>query len=140
MTTYEEEIVDIFYNLQGYFTILNIPFSASEKRKGGKGRGEIDVLAIKISEGKVVDAVHSEVSVSLTAKFPFTAKTHPNQDESFRLIKKFFNNDSETKIKEYIGETQFRRIVISSDFDKNSVERLKKRIPGFSGTLLNFKR
>ena len=48
MTTYEEDIIDIYYNLMGYFTIKNIPFSAVEKRAGGKGRGEIDVLAIKI--------------------------------------------------------------------------------------------
>ena len=46
MTTYEEDLVDVYYNLNNYFTIRNIPFSSIGKNKGGKGRGEIDILAV----------------------------------------------------------------------------------------------
>jgi len=139
MTTYEEDMVDVYYNLQDYFTITNIPFSAIEKRKGGKGRGEIDVLAIKVKNNKVIDCVHAEVSVSLTTNFPDLTRTQPAADESNRLIKKFFSNDSEHKIREIIGNTSFKRVLISSDFDKKSLTRLKNRIPDFGGEILNLK-
>lgn len=140
MTTYEEDIVDIYYNLLDYFTIKNIPFSQVEKKAGGKGRGEIDLLAIKIKDNKVIDAIHIEVSVSITSKFPFTSRTQPKIDESGKIIKKFFSNDSESKIKEIIGNTPFRRIVISSEFDNKSLNRIKERIPDFSGKVISIQR
>ena len=139
MTTYEEDIIDIYYNLNGYFTIKNIPFSAIEKRAGGKGRGEIDVLAIKVKDGKVIDAVHAEAGVSLTSAFPFTSRSKPEIDESGKLLKKFFKNDAEHKIKALIGKTKCRNITICGKFDKESVNRLKSNIPAFEGKILNLK-
>jgi len=140
MTTYEEDIVDIYYNLQNYFTMKNINFSAIEKRAGGKGRGEIDVLAVKTKDERVIDAVHVEVGVSITSSFPFTSKSNPGSDESRKLLKKFFWNDAEHKIKELIGNRKFRRVTISGNFDKNSVERLKQRIKDFDGEVVSIKK
>ncbi len=57
MTTYEEDVVDIYYNLKNFFTMKNIAFSAIEKRKGGKGRGEMDLLAIKVNKGRFDEAI-----------------------------------------------------------------------------------
>jgi len=139
MTTYEEDIIDIYYNLMGYFTIKNIPFSAVEKRAGGKGRGEIDVLAIKIKNNKSVDAVHIEVGVSLTSAFPFTSRSKPEIDESNKLLKKFFKNDAEHKIRDLIGKTKCRKVTVCGKFDKKSANRLKRRIPAFDGKILNLK-
>ena len=55
MTTFEEDVVDVYYNLNRYFTIKNIPFASIEKKRGGKGRGEIDLIAIKAEENKIID-------------------------------------------------------------------------------------
>ena len=139
MTTYEEDILDIYYNLDGYFTIKNIPFSAIEKRAGGKGRGEIDVLAIKTKDGKVIDAVHIEVGVSLTSPFPFLSRSKPDIDESAKILKKFFKNDAEHKIRNLIGNTEYRAVTVCGRFDKASVNRLKTRIPDFGGEVLDLK-
>lgn len=136
MTTYEEDIVDICYNLKGYFTIMNIPFSAVEKRDGGKGRGEIDVLAIRIHDNQVKEAIHIEVSVSVSSKFPSKSKTQPKTDETGKLIKKFFTNDSGHKIREIIGDTEYKRVLISSEFDSKSLDRIKERMPDFGGEIL----
>jgi hypothetical protein len=136
MTTYEEDIADIYYNLQDYFTIMNIPFPPKEKREGGRGRGEIDLLAIKIKDNKVIDAIHVEVGVSLTSAFPFISKTRPKIDECNRIISKFFSNDSEYKIRELIGDTPFRRVMITSYFAKNCLEKLRERIPDFGGKII----
>ncbi len=137
MTTFEEEIVDVYYNLNGYFTMKNIPFSTIEKRKGGKGRGEIDILAIKIKDDKVIDCIHIEVSVSITSLFPFTTKGNSVSDESGKIIKKFFSNDSDEKIKELIGNTPCQYYYFCSDFHKNVREKLKARIPYFGGEILD---
>jgi len=136
MTTYEEDIVDIYYNLQDFFTMKNIPFPAIEKRAGGKGRGEIDVLAIKIKDEEVRDVVHVEVGVSLTSKFPFSSPLRPNSDESYKLLKKFLLNDSGHMIEKLIGETKFRRVFVSSDFDEKFSEKLRQNIPKFKGEVI----
>ena len=139
MTTYEEDMVDAYYNLKGYFTMKNIPFSAIEKRPGGKGRGEIDILAIKAENGKVKDAIHIEVSVSVASLFPFTTLTEPTIDGSFKILKKFFRNDSESQIKKIFGNTKFRRILISSEFSHKASDKLKKRISDFGGKVVRIK-
>ena len=66
MTTFEEDVVEIYYNLNDFFTIKNIPFSAVETRKGGAGRGEIDILAKK---GNKIDA--KEFSLVSKEKRPY---------------------------------------------------------------------
>jgi hypothetical protein len=139
MTTYEEDIVDLWYNLQGYFTILNISFSAVKKRKGGKGRGEIDLLAIKVDDGKISNAVHIEVSVSVTTKFPEKSATNSGSDESGKIVKKFLSNDSRHKIKEFIGKIPYKRIFISSDFSKDVCDKLKQNIPRFGAKVISIK-
>lgn len=129
MTTFEESVVECYYNLKGYFTIKNIQFSAIEKRRGGKGRGEIDLLAVKIGKnGKVDDAMRVEISVSVSSTFPFISKKRINVDEVWRLLKKFFISDADVKIKEYLKDLEWRNQLISSDFDAKTKERLKTRL------------
>lgn len=119
MTTFEEDLVDIYYNLDNYFTMRNIPFSSIEKRKGGKGRGEIDLLAVLIKDEKFLNCSHIEVGVSVSDKFP-------HGDTPEKIIKKFFSNDSEIAIKKIIGNTNYWRIMVTSDFKRNAKELLRK--------------
>ena len=120
MTTFEEDLVDVYYNLNDYFTMRNISFSSDGKQKGGKGREEIDILAVHVKDSKFMNCSHIEVSVSVTDKFP-----HPNSSET--IIKKFFSNSSEKKIKEIIGNCDYSNIMITSDFGKNAKEWLHLR-------------
>lgn len=140
MTTFEEDLMEVYYNLKGYFTIKNIPFSPIKKRAGGKGRGEIDLLAVKINTNKMIDAVHIEVGVSVTSSFPFKSNTRPNLDESGKLIKKFLTNDSEHKIREYLGNSRYRCQFISSKFSSKIEERLKERLTHFGAKVIMIKR
>jgi hypothetical protein len=71
MPKFEEEAVNCWYALRGYLTARNIVYTSPAKRPGGKGRGEIDLLALKVdAEGKPEDRVRVEVSVSITEGFP----------------------------------------------------------------------
>lgn len=133
MTTYEEDIVDVYYNLQGYFTMKNVPFSAIEKRNGGKGRGEIDIIAVKVENENIKDVVHAEVSVSVTSQYPFVSNTQPQIDESGKILKKFFRNDSEHQLRKIFGHCKFRRVIVSSKFSNNVIDKLKERISYFGG-------
>jgi len=130
VTAFEEKVVKSYYNLKGYFTIENLIFPAKEKRKGGKGRGEIDLVAVKIDEnGKVIDAVHVEVTASIDAKFPFLSKKK-HADEINKLLKKFFISDADDKLKElYNGkyEYQFVTSVFRDDVEKILREELTRR-------------
>lgn len=127
MTTYEEDVVDIYYTLNRYFTIKNISFPPTEKRPGGKGRGEIDLLAIKVGDdNRIEDAVHVEVSVSVTDSFPF-----PKEATRRLIVYKFFETDCEPAIGEYLKNTNYRLQVITSDFDKKIREKLLKIFGGF---------
>lgn len=121
MTTFEEDLVDVYYNIDNYFTIRNIPFSSINKNKGGKGRGEIDILAVLIKDGKFVNCSHIEVSVSVTSKFPYN-------DTPDYIIKKFFSGGSEKKITEIIGNVNYFSILITSDFSRNAKDLLRKRL------------
>ena len=120
MTTYEEDIVEVYYNLQGYFTIKNIYVPPIKTRIGGEGRGEIDVLAVKVRDSRVKEVVHIEVSVSMTDKFPWGN----NQATKNLIIKKFFKNDSEPKVKGLIGKTPFKRLIVTSNFNKKKIKNL----------------
>ncbi len=113
MTTYEEEVAEVYFNLQNYFTMKNIPFPAIIKRPGGKGRGEIDILAIKFENRTLTDAIYAEVTVSVTGFFPFKGhKNHKGPDDYLKLIKKFWTNDAEYKIYQILGNQVFRRMFI----------------------------
>jgi hypothetical protein len=103
MATFEEQIVKSYYNLKNYFTLENIPFSAAEKRKGGKGRGEIDLIAIKIgrNNGKVEEAIHFEVSASIKSKFPFKSEKQ-SYDEVHKLLKKSLLATSMISLKNFM--------------------------------------
>jgi len=129
MTTYEEDIVEVYYNLKGYFTRKNIAFSATVKRPGGRGRGEIDLLAIKPDKnGRIEDAIRVEVSVSAKSFFPFTDK-NGSADEIKRLLKKFFLCDVNKKLKELLGNFKsIRNIMVSSDFNNKTIEKIERRL------------
>jgi hypothetical protein len=140
MATFEEQIVKSYYNLKNYFTLENIPFSAAEKRKGGKGRGEIDLIAIKIDEnnGKVEEAIHVEVSASIKSKFPFKSEKQ-SYDEVHKLLKKFFINDVDDKLKEfYAGNYKFQ--FITSIFNDDIEKRLKDRLKHWGADVQSIKR
>jgi len=126
MTTFEEDIVDLYYNLNDYFTIKNIPFQAIKKRRGGAGRGEIDILAVQTKKGKINDCSHIEVSFSRTDKFP-------HADSGKKIIKKFFSEDCEERIKDIIGDIPDTYIMITSSFKKDVKKRLRNRL-GNQGT------
>ncbi|HLD07258.1 MAG TPA: hypothetical protein VJC16_07065, partial [Candidatus Nanoarchaeia archaeon] len=130
MTTFEEDVVEIYYNLNDFFTIKNIPFSAVETRKGGAGRGEIDILAIHVKDKNFKNCSHIEASFSMTDGFP-----HVNSGKT--IIRKFFSNDSEAKIKEIVGNTPYSCIMITSDFKRDTKERLKNKIIKGGGKVLN---
>jgi len=138
MSTYEEDIADMYYNLNDYFTIMNIPFSAIEKRIGGLGSGEIDVLAVKVKNNKFLDAVHAEVSVSISEKFPFRSdKGNKGADDCYKILKKFFLSDGEYKIKEILGKTKYKRVAITSTFKKDCLEKIKERMPYWGAKVIN---
>jgi hypothetical protein len=128
MATYEEELVKAYYNLENYFTIENIPFKSKEKKKGGKGRGEIDLLGIKIDKdsGRVEDAICVEVSTSITDKFPFQKDV--NTCGVNKILKKFFESDIDEKLKDYYSPDKFNFIFVTSSFKKNVYEELEERL------------
>ncbi|MEM4521373.1 MAG: hypothetical protein QXF23_06600 [Candidatus Bathyarchaeia archaeon] len=98
MARFEEEIVERYYNVMGYLTIKHVPYSSPIKRAGGKGRGEIDLLAVKLGDkGTVEDRIWCEISVSITSHFPFISEK-PNVNEVSKLVKKFFSKGAELKV------------------------------------------
>jgi len=128
MITFEEQIVKSYYNLKNYFTIENIPFSARKKSKGGKGRGEIDLIAVKLDKnsGIIKDIIHIEITASIVEKFPFVSK-YKGSDEIYKLLKKFFINNSDEKLKEfYLGKWRYQ--FVTSRFRKNIEILLRKRL------------
>ncbi|MDH7508588.1 MAG: hypothetical protein QHH00_04225 [Methanomassiliicoccales archaeon] len=46
MIRFEEEVAERWYAIRGYLTARNVIYGAPKKSKGGKGRGEIDILAL----------------------------------------------------------------------------------------------
>ena len=114
--------------MQKYFTLENVPFSAAKNMPGGKGRGELDIIALKIDnkKGCISDLIHIEVSTSITAKFPF--KGNKYSDESKKLLKKFFDNNSDNALKKYFDGQKWRYVLICSDFRKNIEEYLPERL------------
>ena len=130
MTRFEEDAVECYYNLKGYLTIKNIQFPAVKKRPGGKGRGEIDLLAVKVgSRGKVRDAVWAEIGVSVSSRFPFISRTRPGSvDEVRKLLKKFFESDAEHKIKILLKDLKYDCRFVSSEFSSKTKDNLENRI------------
>ena len=53
----EKEIVNFWYNLQGYFTITNLK---------SKGNRDLGIIALKFDKEKVSDAVYADVSCSIS--------------------------------------------------------------------------
>jgi len=138
MATFEEQAVKSYYNLKGYFTIENISFPSKEKKKGGRNRGEIDLIAIKIdrNSGKVKEAIHIEVSPSLTENFPFISDNQA--DEVRKLLKKFFISDSDFKLKEFYEE-DYKFQFVSGRFGKDAEERLKRRLEELGAEVLDIR-
>ena len=125
MTRYEEDVVECYYNLKGYFTMKNVTFPAIKKRPGGKGRGEIDLLAISVKNAKQKEAHWVEISVSASSSFPFWDKQGGSADESKKIIKKFFTSDAENKIREF-GLTKYDLKIITSKHTDTMVDRLTR--------------
>jgi hypothetical protein len=128
MATFEEELVKAYYNLEKYFTIENIPFKPKEKKKGGKGKGEIDLLGIKIDKdsGRVEDAICVEVSTSLVDHFPFSKGDE--KSGTGKILERFFEKDIDEKLKDYCPPEKFNFIFVTSPFKKNVYEELEKRL------------
>jgi hypothetical protein len=139
MATFEEDVVKAYYNLNNYFTIENVPFRAKEKRAGGKGKGEIDLIAIKINKdnGRLEEAIHVEVTASIDAKFPFISKKG-GADEVYKLLKKFFINDVDRKLAEYYSG-KYKYQFITSPFAKDISDKLKKRLKDFKAKIIDYK-
>lgn len=130
MTRFEEDVVECYYNLKEYLTIKNIQFPAVKKRPGGKGRGEIDLLAVKVgNRGRARDAVWVEIGVSVSSRFPFISRTRPESvDEVRKLLKKFFESDAEHKIKKLFKDLKYDCRVVSSDFSSKAKDNLVNRL------------
>jgi hypothetical protein len=130
MTRFEEDVVECYYNLKEYLTIKNIQFPAVKKRPGGKGRGEIDLLAVKVGNtGRVKDAVWVEIGVSVSSRFPFISRTRPEGvDEVRKLLKKYFESDAEHKIKKLLKGLTYNRRFVSSDFSPKTKDNLVNRL------------
>jgi hypothetical protein len=139
MARFEEEIVERWYVIRGYLIVKNISYSSPAKRAGGKGRGEIDLLAVKLDGKGVKDRVRCEVSVSITQPFPFISKTRPNVDEVYRLVKKFFSKGAHFKTVEYLGSPMYRCELVSGELANNYEELLRENLPRFGAKLLNVK-
>jgi len=134
---FEEDIVERWYILNGYLTARNIMYTSPRKKPGGKGRGEIDLLAVKLENGTIKDSVWCEVSVSVSAKFPFISRKRENIDDIKRLIiKKFFSKGAEDKVTEYLGGKNYRLELITSCFKENVTEILKDNLPRFNARLI----
>jgi molybdopterin converting factor small subunit len=129
MVRFEEEVVERWYNLRGYLTAKYVGYSSPAKKKGGKGRGEIDLLACKIGEeGKVSDCVRVEVGVSVIGNFPWVGRKRISSDDTGRLLKKFFSKGADLKVKEYFGTLRYRNQMISSEFANDAKDVLKGRL------------
>ena len=128
MTTFEEDVIECYYNSMGYFTIKNYNFPAAIKRKGGKGRGEIDLIALKLNENSKLEDVHAiEIKFSITNPFPWDSPVD-------LLVKKFIKQDIEVAIKKLIGK-KFKPsfYLVAGIFNPKTkeklIEYLEKEIP-----------
>ncbi|MET1124580.1 MAG: hypothetical protein ABWW66_04875 [Archaeoglobaceae archaeon] len=130
MTTFEEEVLERYFNLKGYFTIKNIVYSSPARRRGGKGRGEIDLVAVKLENGRVKEAKRVEVGVSISGCFPFIDKSG-KADEIRRMIKKFFSKGAEKKLQE-LGIVECENWFITSKFCHNVIEKIEGRLNEFN--------
>ena len=136
MARFEEEVVERWYLIRGYLTARNVGYEPLVKRPGGRGRGEIDILALKLGGGGVEDRVRCEVSVSVTSTFPFISKTRREVDEVYRLVKKFFSKGAHSKAVEYLGSEEYERQLVSSELAKNYEELLRNNLPRFGSNLI----
>jgi len=121
MTTYEEDIVEVYYNVKDYFTIKNISLA-----KKGK---EMDLLAVQVKDGKLKEIIHVEVTVSWL-KFPIQKE---NKDEIKNIKKKFLGNESEEHIKDIVGKKsleKLKRVLITGEFKDDIEEKLRNEFGG----------
>lgn len=126
---FEEEVVERWYNLKGYLTVKNVGYKSPAKKKGGLGRGEIDLLACKLGkEGKVDDCIRIEVGVSVTGSFPWVNKKQASGDDAGRLLKKFFSKGADLKAREYFDNLRYRNQIVSSEFTGNAKDLLRSRL------------
>lgn len=60
----EKEIVNFWYNLQGYFTITNLK---------SKGNRDLGIIALRFDKGMISDAVYADVSCSISGSMADTS-------------------------------------------------------------------
>lgn len=129
MTTFEEDVIECYYNSLGYLTLKNHTFNAFKTRDGGKGRGEIDLLAVKLNKySKVFDVVVHEIKFSITNPYPWG-------DPADQLINKFILQDIEEAIIEIVGkkcdyQLYFNVGIFNKNTRKNLLKKLNDTIPG----------
>jgi hypothetical protein len=136
MARFEEEVVERWYIIRGYLTARNIGYESPVRRPGGRGRGEIDILAVKLGGTGVEDRVRCEVSVSVASTFPFISKARREVDKAYRLVKKFFSKGAHVKAVEYLGSEEYRCQLVSSELAKNYEELLRENLPRFGSSLV----
>jgi molybdopterin converting factor small subunit len=106
-----------------------VGYRSPAKKKGGKGRGEMDLLACKLGEkGRINDCARIEVGVSVTGNFPWVDRKQVGGDDAGRLLKKFFSKGADLKAREYFGSFRYRNQTISSEFANNAKDVLKGRL------------
>ncbi|GEM_PF-2760147 len=134
---FEEEVVERWYIVRGYLTAKNIGFSSPVRMPGGKGRGEIDLLAVRCGKNGIEDRVRCEVSVSVTSDFPFISKTEESVDDVYKLVKKFFSKGADLKAREYLGSSEYRCQLITSKFKRNCIELFEENLLRFNAKLVD---
>ncbi len=129
MTTFEEDVLECYYISLGYLTLKNHIFSASKKRDGGEGRGEIDLLAVKLNQdSEIEDVAVFEIKFSITSPYPW-------EDSVKQLIKKFIKQDIEKAIVKIVGKNvdfkfYFAVGIFNSTTKQNLIKKLNREIPG----------
>lgn len=127
-----EHIIESYYRyVKGYYTRCNIK---------GKGQTELDIIAVDPTGIKPI-FYHIESTVSISSNFSkITADDYSPEDEKIRskkakqrrtvdffVSKKFYSDNIEKTYKELkIDKKNVNRILISWDFEKIAIEKLKK--------------
>src|SRR3989344_5772347 len=110
----EKEIVNFWYNLQGYFTITNLK---------SKGNRDLGIIAVKFETESIADAVYVDVSCSISSSL------EANTDISVNALarEKFGNPLVLQTIEEHVKNMPFsqdklRRAMVLGSLPKSKKE------------------
>lgn len=114
----EKEIVNYWYNKQGYFTINNIK-TATNKDAG--------ILALKLDNGTVNEVVHAEVLCSITSSI--VDSKNPEKSIKEIIESKFEDRITIEAINEHIKQfsihkSRIKKILITSSLPKSRKKEL----------------